>query len=96
MPCSFGLLPHRRSGLGRPAQRSSRSDRGCPLDTARDRCLWHAGGTAGENDDAGTWRQQFQLGQWVRPVSGDYRLVGKGRRPAEAWGGSGELPNWAV
>jgi hypothetical protein len=29
----------------RPAQRPSRSDRCCPLDTARDRCLWHVGGT---------------------------------------------------
>ena len=72
------------------AQRPSQSDRGCPLDTAGDRCLWHAGGTTGENDDAGTWRQQFPLGQWVRPVSGDYRLVGKGRRPAA--GGGWESP----
>ena len=30
----------------RPAQPLSWSDRGCPLDTAGDRCLWHAGGTA--------------------------------------------------
>ena len=37
-----------------PAQRLSPSDRDCPLDTARDRCLWHAGGTAGENDDRAT------------------------------------------
>ena len=29
-------------------------DRDCPLDTARTRCLWHAGGTAGEHDDART------------------------------------------
>jgi hypothetical protein len=34
-----------------PAQRSSPSNRECPLDTAGDRCLWHVGGTAGENDD---------------------------------------------
>jgi hypothetical protein len=34
-----------------PAHRSPSSDRDCPLRTARDRCLWHAGGTAGENDD---------------------------------------------
>jgi hypothetical protein len=32
--------------------RSSSSDRECPLDTAGDRCLWHAGGTAGKDDDA--------------------------------------------
>jgi hypothetical protein len=31
------------------AQWLSRSDRGCPLDTAGDRCLWHAGGTPGES-----------------------------------------------
>jgi hypothetical protein len=35
----------------RPAQRSSPSDRDCPLDTARDRCLWHVGGTS--------WKRQF-------------------------------------
>jgi hypothetical protein len=35
----------------RAAQRPPRSDRDCLLDTARDRCLWHVGGTAGENDD---------------------------------------------
>ena len=59
MPCSFGLLPHPRSEAVRPAQRPSPSDRDCPLDTARDRCLWHAGGTAGENDDARTWRRRL-------------------------------------
>jgi hypothetical protein len=37
---------------GWPADRPCRSDRECPLHTAGDRCLWHAGGTAGENDDA--------------------------------------------
>src|SRR5829696_1053289 len=52
VPCSFGLLPHPRSGTSRPAQRPPSIDRDCPLDTARDRCLWHAGGTAGEDDDA--------------------------------------------
>jgi hypothetical protein len=35
----------------RAVQRPPRSDRDCPLDTAGDRCLWHVGGTAGENDD---------------------------------------------
>jgi hypothetical protein len=28
-----------------PASRPSRCDRECPLHTARDRCLWHVGGT---------------------------------------------------
>jgi hypothetical protein len=37
-----------------PAHQSPSSDRDCPLDTAGDRCLWHAGGTAGENHDRST------------------------------------------
>jgi hypothetical protein len=46
------LLPQVRSSkLGQPA---STSDRGCPLDTARVRCLWHTDGTAGESDDVPT------------------------------------------
>jgi hypothetical protein len=52
IPCSFGLLPHPRSGSWSPAQRSSRvtvTARCIPLVTA---VLWHAGGTAGENDEA--------------------------------------------
>jgi hypothetical protein len=35
------------------------SDRDCPLDTARDRCLWHVGGTAGEHEDARTWQRRL-------------------------------------
>jgi hypothetical protein len=42
-----------------PANRPSRSNRGCPLDTAGDRCLWHAGGMGGENDVARTWRRRL-------------------------------------
>ena len=43
---------------GCPSYRPPRSDRDCPLDTAVDRCLWHASGTAGENGDAPTrWRR---------------------------------------
>jgi hypothetical protein len=64
----------------RPAKRSSPSDRDCPLVTARARSLWHAGGTAGENDDALTWRRRLQLDFSVRPVRGDDCLVGKPRR----------------
>jgi hypothetical protein len=86
MPCSFGLLQHARSEADAPRYRACRGDRGCPLDTVRARCLWHVGGTAGENDDARTWRQRCQLDQWMRPVSGDYRLVGKGHRPAAGVG----------
>jgi hypothetical protein len=54
MPCSFGLFPHPRSGIGAPAQWPASSDRDCPLDTAGDRYLWHVGGTADENDDVRT------------------------------------------
>jgi hypothetical protein len=62
MPCSFGLLHNRRSGDGRPAHRPLQSDRDYPLDTAGDRCLWHAGGTAGEYDVARPGTSGYQLG----------------------------------
>ena len=63
--------------------RPNRIDRDCPLDTARDRCLWHAGGTAGQNDDAPTWRQSSQLDPRVRPFLGEpssWARVRKGSR----------------
>jgi hypothetical protein len=63
-----------------PASRPSRTDRDCPLDTARDRCLWHVGGTAGTNDGSRAWRQRLQLDQRVRPVPGGHFIVGKSRR----------------
>jgi hypothetical protein len=47
-----GALPPPQVRDRRPAHRAPRSDRDCPLDAARARCLWHAGGTAGKNDDA--------------------------------------------
>jgi hypothetical protein len=68
-----------------PAQRCSPSDRECPLDTAGDRCLWHAGGMAGENVDVRTWRRRLQVDCWVRPVRGDACLVGKPRRRRGSW-----------
>ena len=54
-----------------------RSDRGYPLRTAGDRCLWHAGGTAGEYDVAAPGTNGYQLVGRVRPVPGDDDLVGK-------------------
>jgi hypothetical protein len=40
--------------------------------------LWHAGGTGGENDVAPPpGGDGSQLGERVRPVLGDHRLVGK-------------------
>jgi hypothetical protein len=71
----------------RPAQRPPSSDRDCPLDTAGDRCLWHAGGTAGENVDASTERLLLPLSQAVRPVLGDHRLVGKSPEGSRQPGG---------
>jgi hypothetical protein len=50
----FRALPKLQVSGVRPAQPPSPSDREYPLDTAGDRCLWHAGGTAGENDEART------------------------------------------
>jgi hypothetical protein len=67
----FRTVPMVQVSAACPAQRPPRSDRDLPLRTARDRCLWHAGGTAGDNDDARTWRRRLQLGQRVRPVLGD-------------------------
>jgi hypothetical protein len=70
----------------RPAQRPSPSDRDCPLDTAGDRCLWHVGGTAGENNPAITWRS------WL-PA----RPQGKGRpRRVAASLPSGRSGAWRV
>ena len=70
-----------------PAQRRGGSDRGCPLGTVVDRPMWHASGTAGENEVGSASPRRAQLGQWARPVLGDASLVGKGRRPAAGVGG---------
>jgi SLT domain-containing protein len=68
------------------------SNRDCPLDTAGARSLWHAGGMASEDDDCAHLAARLQLGRRVRPVRGDYYVIGKGRRPtavtkekAERW-----------
>jgi hypothetical protein len=72
----------------RPAKRSSSSDRDCPLDTARDRCLWHVGGTAGTNEDVRTWRRRLQLGRKVRRFPGVHCIVGKSPQGSRQLGGS--------
>jgi hypothetical protein len=64
----------------RPALQRSWSDPECPLDTVGDRCLWHVGGTAGENNKAPHWRRGLQLDSWVRRARDDECLVGKPRR----------------
>jgi hypothetical protein len=76
MPCSFGLLPHPRSETAAPVHWPPRSDRGCPLDTARDRCLWHVGGTTGENHDARIWRQRLPA-RPTSPAPDNHCIVGK-------------------
>jgi hypothetical protein len=53
------------------------SDRDYPLDIAGDRCLWHAGGTAGENDEVATWWRRLPARPTAGPVFGDCRPVGK-------------------
>jgi hypothetical protein len=49
------------------------SDRGCPPDTALVRLMWHASGTAGENERLAPEGDGFQCDRWVRPVLA-YRL----------------------
>src|SRR5512133_1436733 len=93
MPCSFDLLRSCWSGGGWSAQRPSRSDRGCPLDTAGDRCLWHVGGTAGENDVAAPVGEGSPPAGRVRLIPGDDGLVGKPRSGAAA---SDRPGSWSV
>jgi hypothetical protein len=44
--------------------------RGCALGTGRDRCEWHAGGTAGEDDRCEACQCWLQLDRWARPDPG--------------------------
>jgi hypothetical protein len=52
VPCSLGLLPYPGQGAGAQPNGLLQLTVTVRWDTARDRCLWHAGGTAGENDEA--------------------------------------------
>jgi hypothetical protein len=90
MPCSFGPLRHPRSQAVRPAHRPSPSDRGCPLDTVGDRCLWHAGGTAGQNDAFPAGGDGSQFDRRARSVFGDPSPRGQepGGLAADRWGDS--------
>jgi hypothetical protein len=85
MPCSFGLLPHPRSAACAPVQPPSPSDRECPLHTARDRCLWHVGGAAGENDHLARGGNGSQLGQKVSPSSVTTASWARARRAPGSW-----------
>jgi hypothetical protein len=83
----FRPAPLPLAGGGRSAQRPSWSDRGCPLDTAGDRCLWHAGGTRPVST---MWLapvgEGSPLAGRVRLTAGDDGLVGKPRSGAAATG----------
>jgi hypothetical protein len=70
---------------GCPPYRPPRSDRDCPLDTAVDRCLWHASGTAGEDDDARTWRRRFQLAGGRAPFSVTTASLARAIGPRQHW-----------
>ena len=72
------------------AHRPTTSDRGCPLDTAGDRCLWHAGGTAGQNDAFPAGGDGSQLDRRARPVLSDPSPRGQepGGLAAVRWGDS--------
>jgi hypothetical protein len=91
MPCSFGLLPHPRSEpraqLNDPL-RVTVTVRWLPLVTAGDRCLWHAVGTTGEDDEDRRGSHGLQLQRRGRSVQGDTSLVGKrseGARQHALW-----------
>jgi hypothetical protein len=80
MPCSFALLPHPRSGIGvQPTGllRVTVTVRWIPLVTAA-YGTWVA--RPARTTMVGTCRRRLQLGQRVRPVFGDHRLVGKSQR----------------
>jgi hypothetical protein len=69
-----------------PAQRPDDSDRGCPLGTARDRPMWHASGTAGEDERGSDLSASASAG-----VHGEARP----RRPLLRWqaaGGGAAVP----
>src|SRR5215216_363040 len=68
----FRTVPMVQVSAACVAQRPPRSDRDLPLHTASDRSLWHAGGTAGENNDGPTWRRRLPSRPGVRPILGDH------------------------
>jgi hypothetical protein len=86
MPCSFGLLPHPRSGTcAQPTGLLEVTviDRYIPLVTAA-YGTWVARTARTTTFAPGCNGSQFD--RRVRPDSGDYGVVGKGRRPAAAAG----------
>jgi len=56
---------------------------GCPLGTGPDRCEWHAGGTAGEDDASRRWRRWLQpRGRTPRRPAAVQPAAGRSRRPS--------------
>jgi hypothetical protein len=71
----------------RPAQRPCPSDRDYPLHTAGDRCLWHVGGTDGQNDDSPTGRDGSRPagGLGASSVTTGSWALSQGLAAGEAW-----------
>jgi hypothetical protein len=76
-PVRAGLSPGKVGND--PAHACHSVVRGCPLGSERDRCEWHASGTAGEDDLGAPWRRWLYPDRRVRPVLGAHRVVGKPR-----------------
>jgi hypothetical protein len=91
MPCSFGLVPHRRSGTGGQPNgflQVTVADRYIPLVTpAYGRWVARPARTT----IVRTWRRRSSSARRVRPVLGDYRLVGKSPEGLRQPGGRLEL-----
>ena len=77
---SADCSPPPRGQRRRPAQRPSRSDRDCPLDTAGARCRWHMDGTVGDDDDDSHLAATAPNSTVGEGYPGGHRLVGKGRQ----------------
>jgi hypothetical protein len=98
-----GIFAGMRSGCwseGRPAHHRRGVDRGCPLDTGVVRPMWHASGTAGE-DDCGSALAALAPARAMspdRPGRHELRWQASARRRGRgewrAW--SRRQPQWAV
>jgi hypothetical protein len=68
----------------RPGHGSRGSDRGCPLGTVIDCPMWHAGGTAGENDRASHSVADASARPMGEVGTGRHESRWQGRQPATA------------
>jgi hypothetical protein len=85
MQFRFVPLPQVRSRYS--AQPSCGSDRGCPLNTARNRCLWHAGGTPTRTTMLVLAATAPSSPRSVRPIPGDHCMLARARRARGTKGG---------